>query len=85
MQENINEKLSGILSGSKLKSEDIARFLASPEGQKLKNSLSDNDKREIMKKFMQMDSKEVQDKLKNADLSGLSGMSVGDIINKLKR
>ena len=85
MQENINGKLLGILSGSKLKSDDIARFLSSPEGQKLKNSLSDNDKKEILKKFMQMDTKDVQDKLKNADLSGLSGMSAGDILNKLKR
>lgn len=85
MQENINEKLSGILSGSKVKSEDIARFLNSKEGQKLKNSLSDGDKKEILKKFMQMDAGEVKKTLKNADLSGLSGMSCADILNKLKK
>lgn len=85
MQENINEKLLGILSGSKVKSDDIAKFLSSAEGQKLKNSLSENDKKEILKKFMNMDAAEVQRKLKNADLSGLSGMSAGDIMNKLKR
>lgn len=84
MQENINEKLLGILSGSKIKSDDIARFLASEEGQKLKNSLSDADKNKILKTFMQMDTKEIGKKLKNADLSGLSGMSASDIINKLK-
>ena len=84
MQENINEKLRGILSGSRVKSDDIARFLSSPEGQKLKNSLSDADKKAILKKFMQMDANEVGKKLKNADLSGLSGMSAADIINKLK-
>ena len=85
MQENINEKLLGILSGSKVKSDDIAKFLSSAEGQKLKNSLTENDKKEILKKFMNMDAAEVQKKLKNADLSGLSGMSAGDIMNKLKR
>ena len=53
MQENMNEKLFGILSGNKFKSDDIARFLSSAEGQKLKNSLSDSDKKEILKKFMQ--------------------------------
>ena len=84
MQENINEKLRGIPSGSRVKSDDIARFLSSPEGQKLKNSLSDADKKAILKKFMQMDANEVGKKLKNADLSGLSGMSAADIINKLK-
>lgn len=84
MQENINEKLLGILSGSKIKSDDIAKFLSSSEGQKLKNSLSEKDKNAIIKKFMQMDSNEVRKKLKNADLSGLSGMSAGDILNKLK-
>lgn len=84
MQENINEKLLGILSGSKIKSDDIAKFLSSSEGQKLKNSLSEKDKNAIIKRFMQMDSNEVRKKLKNADLSGLSGMSAGDILNKLK-
>lgn len=84
MQENINEKLLGILSGSKIKSDDIAKFLSSSEGQNLKNSLSEKDKNAIIKKFMQMDSNEVRKKLKNADLSGLSGMSAGDILNKLK-
>ena len=85
MQENINEKLLGILSQSKIKSDDIARFLSSPEGQKLKDSLSENDKKQILKSFMQMDTGEVGKKLKNADLSGLSGMSAGDILNKLKK
>ena len=85
MQENINEKLLGILSQSKIKSDDIARFLSSPEGQKLKDSLSENDKKQILKSFMQMDTGEVGKKLKNADLSGLSRMSAGDILNKLKK
>ena len=71
MQENINEKLLGILSQSKIKSDDIARFLSSPEGQKLKDSLSENDKKQILKSFMQMDTGEVGKKLKNADLSDM--------------
>lgn len=84
MQNNINDKLLGILSKSNIKRDDIAKFLSSSEGQKLKNSLSEKDKNEIVKKFMQMDANEISKKLKNADLSGLSGMSAGDILNKLK-
>lgn len=84
MQENINDKLSKILSGSKLKSEDISRFLSSAEGEKLKKSLSEGDKKAILQKFMSMDTKEVGEKLKKADLSALGSMSAQDIINKLR-
>lgn len=84
MQENINDKLSKILSESKLKREDISSFLSSAAGEKLKNSLSESDKKAILRKFMSMDEKEVGEKLKKADLSALDGMSAQDIIKKLR-
>lgn len=84
MQENINDKLSKILSGSKLKRDDISSFLSSAEGEKLKNSLSEDDKKAILRKFMSMDAKEIGEKLKKADLSALDGISARDIIKKLR-
>lgn len=89
MGENMNEKLKKILSGmgsDKLKnSADIAsKFLSTKEGQKLKNSLTDADKKAILEKFMSLDSEKARESLKNADLSNLSGMSVDEILKKLK-
>ena len=62
----------------------VNEFMKTPEGQRLKNSLSDADKEAILKKFMQLDTKKASDSLKNADLSSLNGMSVDDIMRKLK-
>ena len=89
MGENMNEKLKKILSGmgsDKLKnSADMAsKFLSTKEGQRLKDSLTEADKKAILEKFMSLDSGKVSESLKNADLSNLSGMSVDEILKKLK-
>ncbi len=87
--ENINDKLSRMLSGAdkdKLKRsvEAASRLLSSKEGQKLKNSLSESDKKAILQKFMSMDEKEMSEKLKKADVSGIDKLSAEDILRKLK-
>lgn len=89
MESNMNDKLKKILSGmgsDKLKNsaDMVTKFMKTPEGQKLKNSLSDSDKKAILEKFMSLDTKKASDSLKNADLSSLSGMSVDEIMKKLK-
>ena len=89
MDSNMNDKLKKILSGigsDKLKNsaDMVKEFMKTPEGQKLKNSLSDSDKKAILEKFMKLDPKKASDSLKNADLSNLSGMSVDEIMKKLK-
>ena len=89
MDSNMNEKLKKILSGigsDKLKNsaDMVNEFMRTPEGQKLKNSLSDADKKAILEKFMSLDPKKARDSLKNADLSNLSGMSASEIMKKLK-
>ena len=89
MDSNMNDKLKKILSGmgsDKLKNsaDMVTQFMKTPEGQKLKNSLSDADKKAILEKFMKLDTKKASDSLKNADLSNLSGMSVDEIMRKLK-
>ncbi len=85
----MNDKLKKILSGmgsDKLKNsaDMVSQFMKTPEGQKLKNSLSDADKKAILEKFMKLDTKKASDSLKNADLSSLNGMSVDEIMRKLK-
>lgn len=89
MDSNMNDKLKRILSGigsDKLKNsaDMVTEFMKTPEGQKLKNSLSDADKKAILEKFMKLDTKKASESLKNADLSSLNGMSVDDIMRKLK-
>ncbi len=89
MDQNMNDKLKKILSGmgsDKLKNsaDMVTEFMKTPEGQKLKNSLSDADKKAILEKFMKLDTKKASDSLKNADLSSLGGMSVDEIMKKLK-
>ena len=89
MDSNMNDKLKKILSGmgsDKLKNsaDVVTEFMKTPEGQKLKNSLSEADKKAILEKFMKLDPKKASDSLKNADLSSLGSMSVDDIMKKLK-
>ncbi len=89
MDSNMNDKLKNILSGigsDKLKNsaDMVTKFMKTPEGQKLKNSLSEADKKAILDKFMQLDTKKASDSLKNADLSSLGNMSVDEIMKKLK-
>ncbi len=89
MGENMNEKLKKILSGmgsDKLKnSADIAsKFLSTKEGQKLKDSLTDADKKAILDKFMSLDSNKARSALQNADLSGLDAAKIEQILKKLK-
>lgn len=89
MDLNMNDKLKKILSGmgsDKLKNsaDMVNEFLKTPEGQKLKNSMTEADKKAILEKFMKLDTKKASDSLKNADLSSLNGMSVDDIMRKLK-
>lgn len=89
MNENISSKLSQLLSGldsDKLKSSAgaISKLLSSPEGQKLKNSLSEKDKKEILEKFMSMDTKDAGQKLKNVDANTIENLSADDILKKLR-
>lgn len=90
MGENMNEKLKKILSGmgsDKLKnSADIAsKFLSTKEGQKLKESLSEADKKAILNKFMSLDSEKAREALNNVDFSKLDKDKIAEIMNKLKK
>ena len=89
MGENMNEKLKKILSGmgsDKLKnSADIAsKFLSTKEGQKLKESLSDADKKAILERFMSLDADKAKEALKNTNLSGVDSEKIAEMLKKLK-
>lgn len=88
MDNNINKKLEDILGGidkSKLNGRNMGAFLNSPEGQRLKNSLSAADKQKILNVFAGLDTNEVKRKLSGADFGALSKMSASDIADKLKK
>ncbi len=88
MDNNINKKLEDILGGidkSKLNGRNMGAFLNSPEGQKLKNSLSAADKQKILNVFAGLDTNEVKRKLSGVDFGALSKMSASDIADKLKK
>ena len=89
MSENMNEKLKKILSGigsDKLKNsaEMASTFLSTKEGQKLKESLSDADKKAILERFMSLDNKTSSEAFKNADLSGINSEKIAEMLKKLK-
>ena len=88
MDNNINSKLKSILSGvggNKLKNSAnmVSEFLKTPDGQKLKNSLTEADKKAILEKFMSLDPDKASKTLENADVKNLSGLSVDEILKKL--
>ena len=81
----LSEMLSGIDKGKlDLSKKSIESFLNSPEGKRLKNSITDAEKRQILSKFMSMDTKELKNKLNNSDTSKLNGLNLADILKKLK-
>lgn len=89
MNSDASKKLSEVLSGIdsrklNLSKESIESFLNSPEGKRLKNSITDAEKRQILSKFMSMDTNELKNKLNNSDTSKLSGLNLADILKKLK-
>ena len=87
MEDNVKAKLSKILSGlggTKGKTAEISDFLVSEQGRKLAESLSDADKKAIMKKFLSMDAKEVGEKLKNFNMSEAGNITAEDIRKKLR-
>lgn len=87
MEENVRSKLSKILSGLggiKGKTSGISEFLTSEQGKKLAASLSDADKQAIIQKFMSLDAKEIDEKLKNFDPMSAQGITAEDIRKKLK-
>ncbi|MBO5059553.1 MAG: hypothetical protein J6C82_01385 [Clostridia bacterium] len=89
MKENISDKLTRMLSGVdgnklKISADAVSKLLATPEGQRFKNSLSESDKKALIEKFMSLDANEVSEKLKNADMSKLGNMSAEDIMKKLR-
>lgn len=85
MDNSVNSKLQGILSGlSGNKMGELQRLMSSPEGQKLIKTLSPAEKKAIIDRFMSLDKAAVERSLKNFDSSGLSGLTAQDILNKLR-
>lgn len=89
MSQDVNKKLEDILSGidkNKImqSKKNIEQMLNTPEGKKLLQNIESLDKGKLMNMFMRMDTKELKQKIKDADLSKMSGIKADDIINKFK-
>lgn len=85
MDNGVNSRLQGILSGlSGNKMSELERLMSSPEGQNLIKSLSPQDKKAIIERFMSLDKSAIEKSLKNIDSASLSGMSAKDILSKLR-
>ena len=87
MDSNVGKKLNDVLSGidkDKLNSakRSVEQFISTKEGQKIKEELKGMDKNKLINNFMKMDTNELRNMLGKANLSGLSGT---DIENMLKR
>ncbi len=87
MDKNVKAKLSDILSGLgnfRGKTAELSGFLSSNEGKKLAASLYDSDKKALLQKFMSMDTKEIEKKLKSFDPAAVNGLSAEEIKKKLR-
>ena len=87
MEKDITKKLQNVLNGIDKNTinqskKNIEQFLSTPEGQKLAAKLSSVDKSKVLDSFMSMDSEEIKQKLKNADLSKISQAS--EILKKMR-
>lgn len=89
MSQDVNKKLEEVLSGidkNKImqSKKNLEQMLNTPEGKKLLKNIESMDKGKLMNMFMGMDTKELKQKIKDADLSKMSGIKADDIINKFK-
>lgn len=89
MDNNVGKKLEDILKGmdkNKLMTSkrNVEQFLNTPEGRKLKQSLTGADKDKFINEFMKMDSDKLKQTLKNADTSRLADINAEEFLKKFK-
>ena len=80
MSSDIEKKLNSLFgSGEGEKLKNIAK---SPELQKLRSQISEEEKSKIVEEFLKMDTETLRQKLKNADLSRLKGIDFNKFFKK---
>lgn len=89
MNESINDKLSKILSHiDKRKlmnsTDKLSKLMSSEAGQKLKDSLTEEDKKRILEQFMSLDPAEAGKKLSSSGLETFEKLSPDEILKKLR-
>lgn len=82
MNENLNKKLESALSGINVS--DLKKMAQNPAVKSIIGSLNEKDKEKLIREFSSLSNTEMKQKLKDADFSKMSGMSVDDLIKKLK-
>ena len=89
MDSNVGKKLNDILSGidqEKLNSakRSVEEFISTKEGQKIKEELKGMDKDKLINNFMNMNTNKLKDMIGKANLSGLKGTDIENILKKYK-
>jgi len=86
LDNNVNDRLKSMLGSGNVKDslEPVMKILSSPEGQRFMKSLTPAEKKAIVDRFMSLDKNAVRNCLNGFNPAMLSGMSVQDILDKLR-
>ena len=82
MEENIKKRLSGIISKLGAEKKGLSQILSSKE--ELISALSEEEKEKLIKKFLSLDTDEIDKKLKNFDKESIKNITADDIKKKLR-
>lgn len=80
MSSDIEKKLLSLFGNGD--SEKLKNIAKSPELQKLRSQISEEEKSKIVEEFLKMDTETLRQKLKNADLSKLKNMDINRFFKK---
>ena len=89
MNQNMNQKLNEILQSldpekRRAAEQSAERLLRTPEGRKLASELKNGNTDSLARLLMGMNTKDVKEKLQQADPKALSGLSLEEILKKLR-
>ena len=72
---DVRKKLDEVLKSGAMP-RGLESILSSPQGKRLAQNLSGQDKEKLLKMFMSMDTNEIKNKMKNVNISDLSAEEI---------
>ena len=82
MEDNIKRRLSGIFSKLSTDKKGLSEILASKK--ELISGLSEQEKEQLIQRFLSLDTDEIDKKLKNFDKESIKNITADDIKKKLR-
>lgn len=80
----LEEALKALAADPKTRAQ-LESAVSSPKAARVKNSLTESEKRRILDAFGKMDKNEVRRRLAGADLAAMSKLGADDIVRMLKK